>query len=513
MKTKKFKVTRKTDSVDIIFDLKKSAEQLGQEEKIREYIEAEKNNSISKPKDFEKESFLCSDVKQIKFFFVGGNGMFSSTFQANNLSAEEKEFFYRSQFIVELYDTNSPNTQRRIDTYYITLFSLLNGSQSVFNTQNTLDFIFMRKDFIRDKMYLKFFFYNAKLNKKYLFRLGNGQINNDTIHVEINLNKETNRYNFTANTLDLYQAVVFSNNNLPEDNNGEGILSDDLLDDEMNKIIDTLSPEQDTLLNNGLLILPQAQDFFNLTNNFNDGDEDQPTRIWQDFYQPSYPVVIVQLLGWIRRNISTGQETVTPILKNNLTISRANNFVGDNSELYGLAIRINYPNSFSTPCATFREPIADLVYSLEFTPLFCDYEIKNNLGSVTINNLLPPPATFTIPLSSSRVEDVFLGRGTTQNLRVGIGLNNTPRPERLLTGFWEIQFVTDRDDINVLYTDANGLYLDEDDTRIVNPNLQEGNPPFNTLFVPEGELGQDFYCNITTAGVKQPADVIRLRKF
>ncbi len=265
----------------------------------------------------------------------------------------------------------------------------------------------------------------------------------------------------------------------------------------MNKIIDTLSPNQDTLLNNGLLILPQAQDFFNLVNNFNNVGVDEPTKIWQDFYQPSYPVVIVQLLGWVR----LGNPNATPILKNSLVISAANRIRTDvDRDIYGLAIRINYPNNFSTPCARFRRPIADLVYSLEFTPLFSDY----TTGIVTLIS------TPFIP--SDGIIDALLRRGETQNLILGIGESSTTRPDRRTEGFWEIRFVADRDDINVLYTDANGLYLEEDDVPIINEDLQQTVPNVTTLFVPQGELGQDFYCNITTADVRQPADVIRIIK-
>lgn len=245
-------------------------------------------------------------------------------------------------------------------------------------------------------------------------------------------------------------------------------------------------------------MLPQAQDFFNL-NNFVDGDEEAPTKIWSDFYQPRFPVVIVQLLGWVRRD-SNGNETITPITRNNLTISRANNLFGDNREIYQLAIRITYPNTFSACGVTFNQPVADLVYSIEFDSIFSDFA-KGRLS-------------FSLLFSEDEnvLTDTLLPRQAIQNIRLTIGERNTPRPEKRLQGFWEISFVPDRDDVNILYTDANGLYLLDDDTVITNSLVSSPNNNPSTLFVPVGEEGEDFYCNITSAGVRQPMDVIRIKK-
>ena len=555
---KRIIITQRGDlDKSIVIPLTINNSEFGREELIEKYVANEVKKQTKTTNEKEKLVFKCNDFRQIKFFFFKNNVMLPN-FDNNNLSKSEKDFYYNSQFIIEVFDTNIPTTQKRLDIFYITLYKTNNFNQSEFNLNSFLNFITVSELYVKNNIYIRFSFYNAKDSKKYVFKHNNiGEINNSNQFIKLLLDATTKKYIIDVPNLDFYQAVTLTKKGIPETNATNALAPKE----EDSSIIDTKPNNNGTLLDsNGLLLREQtnvftcypeiAEDIVVVT------DKLYVSNIFKDFYNPRYPVITVKLMEYSRDSLFIRTNPSLPVpgysnlfinicsvpiklgrnpdnnTTNSIPISQEGKDDGspryffvqfevqyyttytidfddptidENNNITYARSSITYPSPYPLdnpqPIVPPNKKDFDFTgnvngMSVQYTKLAYYGDSGNNrfVGMINENGVFPYDGEITTSIGKF---------GVAQALHAEIAFPGG----KYTGGTVDFNFNVDSNDVNIIFLDKNNKIITEDSSSVIT------NP---TKFVPKTEYGVDADGNLglKTRGyeIYEPVTTLRLRK-
>lgn len=551
---KRIVITQRPDlDKSITIPLTINNSEFGREELIEKYVASEVKKQSKTINEKEKLVFKCNDFRQIKFFFFKNNVMLPN-FDNNNLSKSEKDFYYNSQFIIEVFDTNIPTTQKRLDIFYITLYKTNNFNQSEFNLNSFLSFIAVSELYIKNNIYVRFSFYNAKDSKKYVFKHNNTtEINNSNQFIKLLLDATTKKYTIDVPNLDFYQAVTLTKKGIPETNAANDLAPKD----EDSSIIETKPNNNGSLLDSTGLLLREQTNIFTCYPEIAE-DVTAPTdrivvpNVFKDFYNPRYPVITVKLVDYTRdslfiipsgystgftnscsvpirlgRNPNSGVTVPIPVLGNatrddgatqyffvqfevqyhsNYTVNFYDPIIDENNNITQIRSSITYPMPY--PIENPQPIVLPNVKDFNFT------------GNVNGMSLQPVKSTYgstgvggVIRFGKSLENGMFPYDGEITPLIGKFGVVQAlwaefPLPGgKYSGGTVDFEFNVDSNDINVIFLDKNNKIINEGSSGVLS------NP---SRFVNKNEYGVDADGNLGLINrgdeIYNPATILRMKK-